>query len=467
MSALAGRSRRNLLLYGGVLLLAVVVGTAVAYSQRFGGDNGPYIVLAALPAIAVAVAILLQWRLGALLLFAVLPYESIITLGSVASGIKFLAVLTFFSLALALLRDRELFDRFVKLWQQPLALVVLAFMIWVSTSILWASNTDAAVGRTVTFLGVFGLMVAVGLLEKRYLVLLWAAFIFSAALSVPAGYILPVPEGSDMAVNGRFGPGGAGPNSYACLMVMAFFAAYFGLLRRQRMVAYLLAPIFLYGIFATGSRTGLVALVATPVLAAFVPRLAARLGLRTLLLYVLGAAALATVILAIPSVGEGIAGRYSTFSQLQDESTWAGRLSIWPAALRVIASHPFLGVGVGNFAEFTFQDSAWVAAHSAKAGQVAGVAHNIFLGIASELGFVGLILFLGILFFAFRAALPVGQDLGLRIGIFLSLIVFVVAGMTLSWEYDKIGYVLFGSALALQLQQEKRVSSTDEQEDPY
>jgi hypothetical protein len=55
VSALAGRSGRYLLLYGGALLLAVVVGAVVAYSERFGGDNGPYILLGALLAIAVAV----------------------------------------------------------------------------------------------------------------------------------------------------------------------------------------------------------------------------------------------------------------------------------------------------------------------------------------------------------------------------------------------------------------------------
>src|SRR5918997_3954404 len=119
VSALAGRSRRSLLLYGGALLLAIAVGAALAYSQRFGGDNGPYILLGVLLAIAVAGAILLQWRLGALLLAAALPFESAIKFGPVASGMKGLGLLTFVSLALALLMDQKLFERFARLWQQP------------------------------------------------------------------------------------------------------------------------------------------------------------------------------------------------------------------------------------------------------------------------------------------------------------------------------------------------------------
>ena len=162
MSALAGRSGRYLLLYGGALLLAVVVGAVVAYSERFGGDNGPYILLGALLAIAVAVAILLQWRLGALLLVAALPFEAAINFGPVASGMKALALLTFVSFALALLTDQKLFERFARLWQQPLALAVLAFVLWVSVSILWASDKGEALRATITFLGLFGLMVVIG-----------------------------------------------------------------------------------------------------------------------------------------------------------------------------------------------------------------------------------------------------------------------------------------------------------------
>jgi O-antigen ligase len=300
------------------------------------------------------------------------------------------------------------------------------------------------------------LMVVMGVLERRYLLLAWAGFVFSAALSVPAGYILPLPEGSDMAVSGRFGPAGAGPNTYACLLAIAFFAAYFGLLRRHRMIAYLLVPVFVYGIFATASRTGLIALVAVPLLALFVPRLGARLGRRILPMYVLGAAAVAVIVLAIPSVAEIALERDAALSQLQSEGTWSGRWSNWQGALDVTASHPILGVGAGNYAEATLGHSEKNFAQSLQKGKVAGLAHNIFLSVASQLGLVGLILYLGILFFLFKTAVPIAQKPGLETGIFLGLIVIMIAGMTLPWEKEKIVYVLFGSVLALQLHNSAR-----------
>ena len=72
------------------------------------------------------------------------------------------------------------------------------------------------------------------------------------------------------------------------------------------------------------------------------------------------------------------------------------------------------------------------------------------------MGLAGLILFLGVLFFVFKTAGPIAQGSRLGTGIFLSLIVFMIAGLTLSWETQIIVYVLFGSVLALQLHNSAR-----------
>jgi putative inorganic carbon (HCO3(-)) transporter len=278
-----------------------------------------------------------------------------------------------------------------------------------------------------------------------------------------------------MVASGRFGgPGraaGTGPNSYALNLAIAFFVAYFGVLRRHTMTALLLSPLFLYGIFATASRTGLIALVATPLLALLVPRLAPRLGLRILPLYVLGAAAIVVIVLAIPSVGERTLERYTTLSQYQSEETWNGRWANWQGALKVIDSHRILGVGAGNYAEAALDYSPTVQEHSAaKAAEeegLAGAAHNTFLGVASQLGLVGLILFLGILFFAFTTAWLIAQTSDLGTGIFLGLMVALIGGMALSWEDQKIVFILFGSVLALQLHDSaRRAPSLDKPEGP-
>jgi O-antigen ligase len=159
-------------------------------------------------------------------------------------------------------------------------------------------------------------------------------------------------------------------------------------------------------------------------------------------------------------VGERTLERYSTLSQYQSEETWSGRWSNWQGALKVINSHPILGVGAGNYAQAALDYSTTVQAHSAKkaaeTGELAGLAHNSILGVASQLGLVGLTLFLGILFLAFITAWQIAQRSDLGTGIFLGLIVALFAGMTLSWENQKIVYVLIGSVLALQLHDSAR-----------
>jgi hypothetical protein len=66
----------------------------------------------------------------------------------------------------------------------------------------------------------------------------------------------------------------------------------------------------------------------------------------------------------------------------------------------------------------------------------------------------------------FRTAVPIAQESGLGAGIFLGLIVAMLAGVTLTWESEKMMYVLFGSVLALQLHSDsaRRASSSAERE---
>jgi O-antigen ligase len=92
------------------------------------------------------------------------------------------------------------------------------------------------------------------------------------------------------------------------------------------------------------------------------------------------------------------------------------------------------------------------ASHLSSIREGAGVAHNMFLSVQSELGIVGILLFAGALLLAVRLALrAAGRGSTLALGIVLGLGAFAVAGMTLSWEFQKIGYVLYGSALSLSM----------------
>ena len=73
-------------------------------------------------------------------------------------------------------------------------LTLLALVCWSTVSILWATNKDAALVKTSTFLGLFGLALTIGLLKERELKLLWAIVALGMVLSIPLGYALSEPE---------------------------------------------------------------------------------------------------------------------------------------------------------------------------------------------------------------------------------------------------------------------------------
>jgi O-antigen ligase len=182
-------------------------------------------------------------------------------------------------------------------------------------------------------------------------------------------------------------------------------------------------------------------------------------------MYVLGIAAIAVMVLAIPSVAEPALERYTTLSQIESEDTWNGRADNWQGALDVISSHPILGVGSGNYAEAAMDYSESVQQHSRSKAEVAGATHNVVLGVGSELGLVGLILLLAMVFLAFKTAWLIAQRSDLGTGIFLGLIVAMIAGMSQPWEDHKMVYFLFGSVLALQLHYSgRRAPSAEEHE---
>jgi hypothetical protein len=76
----------------------------------------------------------------------------------------------------------------------------------------------------------------------------------------------------------------------------------------------------------------------------------------------------------------------------------------------------------------------------------------MFLSVARVLRLLGLALFSGVLFLAFKAALPISQRFVLGAGVFFGLVAYTIAGLSLTWTFQKSGYVLFGSVLSLKLQ---------------
>jgi O-antigen ligase len=71
-------------------------------------------------------------------------------------------------------------------------------------------------------------------------------------------------------------------------------------------------------------------------------------------------------------------------------------LDAWTAGLRMIEAHPLTGIGLGNFKPL-------MPFYRDKNSQTDSVAHNTFLEVAAEMGLPTLLIFLGILYWSYRA----------------------------------------------------------------
>ncbi len=117
------------------------------------------------------------------------------------------------------------------------------------------------------------------------------------------------------------------------------------------------------------------------------------------------------------------------------EGTLTHRTVIWAAGMEVFRDHPFLGVGAGAYGPATV-----------KIVNIPLIAHNTFVSVLVELGVFGLLLLLMLLASLFYGALRM-KYLERRFW-FALLMTWVIGVCSLTQEYRKITWLLFGLAAA-------------------
>jgi O-antigen ligase len=148
--------------------------------------------------------------------------------------------------------------------------------------------------------------------------------------------------------------------------------------------------------------------------------------------------AVACVALAGLAVVGGLVAEQELTKALQEKSFIAGtnvdtRELRWQAAARILAEHPVLGVGPGEF-----RDGYAAASHNAEVDEQTPVAHNMYLEVAAELGMPGFVLFLGLIATAVVAserALRASADRREMVAVQASLLAVAVASTFLSEQY--------------------------------
>lgn len=405
------------------------------------------------PGIALAVAgvifigiVTWRWEYGVFTLVVLIPFENAFVFSGFRDGLKVLTIFTVTSMLLAAYRRTSVRESLQRVLTSKTFLLAVSFVLWAGLSVFWAYEPSVAISRITTFIGLVLLSGLIAMLNSAHVRTIWTLLVYSGVLSV----VYNIAQNGVVNLGQRFVGAREDPNELAGLLLIITAVLLYGL--KNVPFRAILAFVLVLGAILTQSRTGLIALGIAPLAAALVfvsIRQGAILG-RTVVLYVLGSALALMVISAVPQLQDSLNTRFNTLSNLDNADTWAGRLGIWQGGLQIFKEHLVLGVGAGNFAVLSpnySQEAAYL--DSVRPG--GAVAHNTYLGVAAELGIPGVLIFIAIIWRMFGNALRLVGSASLANALVFALAIYLVMSMTLTWEGNKILYLIFGTLLSMSI----------------
>jgi putative inorganic carbon (hco3(-)) transporter len=284
-----------------------------------------------------------------------------------------------------------------------LATALVLFIAWAAISLEWAEAQDAALTSVQRFALNFILFPIAFVVVTRRSHVLWLVGVFVAGAFTSAAFGLVQGTATDPSATERLGGAGINTNQLGSyLVVAAVFAAVLTANRawspRARLALAGVACLAALCVFLTVSRGALVGMLVAMLVAPFVIGRARR------------GAAVAAIVL-------GLAGSVAYFAVVApanavervtspDRDGGSGREDLWRVGWRMAEDKPVHGVGAGNYperaAEYLLRpgatDNDTIIVDEKK------VAHNVYLTVLSELGAVGLALFLSVIALCVRAA---------------------------------------------------------------
>jgi O-antigen ligase len=393
------------------------------------------------------------WRLVAgVAIFTVLTFPENLpgSLGAGATLAKPVGVVLIVSWLLSLASERTR-SRLLFRDQPLLSASVLAFLVWAIASLVWAVDPGAALSDASRLVQVVLLMFVTysAVRTTRHLnVLMWSFLVGAAASAVYS--LASGTYGDEGRLSGIFDP-----NFFAAELVAAMLFAGFMLALPRRAWTRLVLLGFL-GIYAvafvlTESRGGLIALGAALIAASVLAGPVRARAIATVLVV----SAFATVYYASIAPTK-IRERITNVSAQAS----AGRADEWKIALEIASDRPLLGAGLGNFTvvepAYATQNINLLRINYALRFRLE--THNTYLNLLSELGIVGLGLFVALLALVAGVAMKGVRALGrladvegeiLARGLICGTIGTLVAYIFLSGQYEKQLWLLLGLLAAI------------------
>ncbi len=367
---------------------------------------------------------------------ALVPFEGILAVGVAGTLTRYLA----FAASVVMWADRLLFAK-GRILKPPRAVWGWAlFLALAAASSLWAWSPDATFSHFFSISGLFLLYfsAAVYPFEQKHLTWLKASIVVGGLLAA-AFAVLLYAQGSVWAGSGSratltLGAGrGSDPNRFATsLLVPLLLSVEWLILSKgwRRWLAVASGGGIFLGLLLTASRSGVASAVAALLL--FFWRLRDRVDLRSAIL--IGAAIAVVACAAFAAASDYLAARFS----LEDILRWqgAGRFNIWRIGLAAFGHEPILGYGYENF-PYAYDYFRPLVPTPRDMGPHRP-AHNIYLQTFVELGVIGGLLLLAVLWQHWRLTRSLVHHGTLSAATLEAMLVAVcVAGLVLGNLYWK------------------------------
>jgi len=433
--------------YGILLVLALAMGVVAGINPKYAiaGSFG----------LAFVALVLVDLTLG-LCLFTFLSFLELL-LVSEDRSFSFLKVAGFLLMLswLATISTRREKDKSFIAAHPQFTFVLLAFLSLATLSSYWAEEPGRALDTSWRYFQnmILFLIVYTAVRQREHFTWVAWAWLGGAAFATVPAILNPPRYEEDLTVriSGTIGD----PNELAALLVAGTaFAVVMTVISRDspalRVAAGSATLLFLFGIFYTVSRGGLVALSVAIVAACL---MAGRYRVQATVLGVV--TALFVVVYFASFAGVDARDRVTT---VQGGS---GRTDIWKVGWRMVEDKPVLGVGSGNFNVSSIHYllvSPGAIERDEFIIDKPKVAHNSYLQVLAELGIVGLALFLTILGFSIACALKAARwfgragDTQMEIaarGMVVALVGILAADFFITEQYGKQLWLLLGLGPAL------------------
>lgn len=431
-------------------ILAGVAATILAVGSMMLASRAPMLVVGACMGLVFVVIVLANLTIGVcafvlLQFFATLPGAN----GQDLTVIKLAGGVLVMGWVAALTSREERLKAQTFIGSYPIIFAALAtFVMWGFVGLLWAPADNLVMDDiqryTLNFLLVAIIYTAVR--SAGDLALVSGSLAIGGALSAVFGLLFVPPS-----VDGRLGGTVGQSNDFAASLVpAAILAVALAWTARSRLVQLVFAGaavMCIAGIVLSLSRLGFIALpVAFIAWAIYGGRWRPRIiGM----LCIAAAVAAAVFLLAAPSEHR---------ERVFQGGDGSGRTDLWTVALRVWESHPFRGVGFGNFV-YVARDYVLEPGILPRADLIIDDphhAHNMYLGVMAEGGLVALALLaivaVGALVASIRAA-RIFERTGdkrselLARSVFAAQIGIMVAGLFIYTQFEKPLWITIGLGL--------------------